>query len=187
MPMQKGPNQRRSPHIGNYAGVHVDYNGVGNWSAETIRERYERFAAALGTKPSQLISRCHSESGRTWVYPLMEQIIILIDEGDKAAIEIGIEFIQEDDHFVFGRILKSNTARTLRRASLTTMQQARIRKRLVDMMVHGQVPHEWHEYKRLLRHIGVGSLWSVLASGVDRQNPYVMRYFNYLDRFARPS
>ena len=117
----------------------------------------------------------------------MEQIIDLIDEGDKAAIEIGIEFIQEDDHFVFGRILKSNTARALRRASLTPEQQSRIRERLVGMMLCGQVPHEWREYKRLLRYIGLGSLWPLLESGVDRENQYVMRYYNYLDRFARSS
>jgi len=117
----------------------------------------------------------------------MEKIINLIEAGDKAAIEIGIEFIQEDDYFVFGRILKSNTARALRRASLMPEQQARIRERLVGMMLSGRVPHEWREYKRLLRHVGLGSLWPVLENGVDRENEYVMRYYNYLDRFARSS
>jgi hypothetical protein len=117
----------------------------------------------------------------------MEEVIKLIEVNDKAAIEIGIEFIHEDDHFVFGRILKSNTARALRRASLTPAQQARIRERLVGMMLAGRVPHEWREYKRLLRHIGLGSLWPVLENGVDRENKYLMRYYDYLDRFARSS
>jgi hypothetical protein len=117
----------------------------------------------------------------------MEKIIKLIETEDRAAIEIGIEFIQEDDYFVFGAILKSDTARALRRASLTPEQQARIRKRLVDMMLSRQVPREWREYKRLLRHVGLGSLWPLLENGVDRENEYVMRYYNYLDRFARSS
>jgi hypothetical protein len=116
----------------------------------------------------------------------MEQIIERIEIGDKAAIVIGIEFILEDDFFVFGRILKSNTARALRRAALTVEQQTRIRERLVEMMLSGQVPREWREYKRLLRSVGLGSLWSVLENGVDRKNKYVMRYYEYLDRFARP-
>lgn len=187
MPTQTGSSRRRSPHIGNYAGPHVDYNGVGIWSSEAIQKRYLKYADVLGTDPFQLVPRRHTEGGRTWVYPLMEQIVDLIDTGDKAAIEIGIEFIQEDDHFVFGRILKSNTARALRRASLTLEQQTRIRERLVGMMLAGQVPHEWREYKRLLRHVGLGPLWPVLEKGVDRENKYVMRYYNYLDRFARPS
>jgi hypothetical protein len=187
MPMQTGSNQRRSPHIGNYAGAHVDYNGVGNWSAEAIQKRYRKYADAIGVDPFQLAPTRHTEGGRTWVYPLMEEVIKLIEAGDKAAIEIGIEFIQVDDHFAFGKILKSNTARALRRAALTPEQQTRIRERLVGMMLSGHVPHEWHEYKRLLRHIGLGSLWPVLEEGVDRENKYVMRHYNYLDRFARSS
>jgi hypothetical protein len=185
--MQAPSNPRKSPHIGNYTGALADYNGVGIWSAEAIEERYRKHADTLGANPAELVPKRHTEGGKTWVFPLMNEIIRLIEAGDRAAIEIGIEFIQEDDFFVFGRILKSNTARALRRASLTPEQQARIRERLVGMMLSGQVPHEWHEYKRLLRHIGLGSLWPVLENGVDRENKYVMRYYNYLDRYARPS
>lgn len=181
-----GATRRRSPHIGSYFGSHVDYNGVGRWSVEGIQDGYRKHADALGTKPVRLVPRRHTEAGRTWVYPLMEQVIERIETGDGAAIEIGIEFILEDDFFVFGRILKSNTARALRRTTLTEVQQARVRERLVTMMLSGQVPHEWREYKRLLRCVGLGALWPVLESGVDRENDYVMRYYKYLDRFARP-
>jgi hypothetical protein len=176
---------RKSPHIGSYTGAHVDYNGVGIWSAEGIQKRYKNYADVTRTDPFQLVPRRHREGGRTWVYPLMEQIIDLIVAGDRPAIEIGIEFLLEDEHFAFGMRLKSNTARALRRASLTQEQQARIRERLVGMMLSGQVPHEWREYKRLPRRIGLGSLWPLLEKGVDRENEYVMRYYDYLDRFAR--
>lgn len=187
MPEQTGSKRRKSPHIGNYTGAYVDYNGVGNWSVEAIKERYKKYAEIFGANPSPLAPILHTESGRTWVHPLMEQIVNRIETGDKAAIEIGIEFIKEDEYFAFGRILKSNTARALRRASLTPEQETRIRERLVGMMLSGQVPHEWHEYKRLLRQIGVGSLWPTLENGIDRENKYVMKYYSYLDRFARSS
>lgn len=185
MPIHKGSARRQSPHIGNYSGMHVDYNGVAAWSIEGIRKRYKVYADEIGLDTVQLVPRSHTEGGRTWVYPLMEQVIERIQAGDKAAIEIGIEFIEEDEFFVFGRILKSNTARALRGASLTKEQQKRIRERLVRMMVSGNVPHEFREYKRLLRRVGLGSLWSVLDDGVDRGNKYVMRHYDYLDRFAR--
>lgn len=178
----------KSPHIGDYkASSHIDYNGVGIWSAEGIQKRYRKYADLTDINPVQLVPERHTEGGRTWVYPLMSQVIGLIEAGDKAAIEIGIEFIQEDDFFVFGKILKSDTARALRRAALTEEQQTRIRERLVGMLLAGQVPHEWHEYKRLLRRVGVDPLWPVLEKGVDRENKYVMRYYDYLDRFARSS
>ena len=182
---QEPSSRRRSPHIGNYTGPCVDYNGVGIWSAEGIEKRYRKHAESIGSNAGPLVPRRHAEGGRIWVYPLMEQIIELIETGDRAAIEIGLEFIQDDDHFVFGKILKSNTARALRRSPLTEDQQSRIRQRLVRMLLTGQVPHEWREYKRLLRHVGVGSLWPALDKGVDRDNEYVMRYYNYLNRFAR--
>ena len=183
--MQNGSIRRESPHIGNYSDKHVDYNGVGAWSIEGIRKRYEAHAREIGIDTIQLIPRCHKEGERTWIYPLMEQIIKRIEEGDKAAIEVGIEFIEEDVFFVFGRLLKSNTARALRRTPLTERQQNRIRKRLVAMILSGNVPHEFREYKKLLRKIGLGSLWQTLDNGVDRGNKYGMRNYDYLDRFAR--
>jgi hypothetical protein len=42
-----------------------------------------------------------------WVYPVMEGI----ERGDKASVAVGIDFIEEDAHFPFGKTLKSNTAR----------------------------------------------------------------------------
>jgi len=183
--MQAAPVRKRSPHIGSHTGRHVDYNGVGNWSIEGVQKRYQAHATALGMRASQLIPRRHAEGERTWVYPLMEQVIERIEAGDRAAIEIGIEFVEEDEFFVFGRILKSNTARALRRADLTAEHKQRLRERLVAMLLAGNVPHEFREYKRLLRAVGIGSAWPLLDAEVDRENKYVMRYYEYLDRYAR--
>ena len=52
------------------------------------------------------------------------------------------------------------------------------------MLVAGQVPHEYHEYAKLLRRIGLGETWAAARSRVDEGNPYVMRYVNYFDRFG---
>jgi hypothetical protein len=180
--------RRKSPHIGNHTNaLHIDYNGAGIWSVEGIQKRYKEYASAANVKPQELIPRRHIEGERMWVFPLMEQVIERIEHGDEAAIEIGIDFIMEDDFFVFGSILKSNTARSLRRVSLSQNQQKKIRERLIAMLLSGQVPREWREYKRLLKAVGIGSLWPVLESGIDRQNQYVMRYYTYLDEHARPS
>lgn len=52
------------------------------------------------------------------------------------------------------------------------------------MLVAGQVPHEYHEYAKLLRRIGLGEAWAAARLRVDEGNPYVMRYVNYFDRFG---
>jgi len=172
-----------SPHIrdhGSLLGLFTDYNGVGAWSAKAISERYKVYAGESGIIPATLDSRLYSERKRVWSYPLMDAIISLIERCDPAAIRVGIEFIEEDDFFHFGKILKSNTARALRRAPLTFDQQERIRKRIVSMLLDGNVPHEFGEYRRLLKKIGVDHLWGKLDAEVDRTNPYVMRHYRYL-------
>ena len=69
--------------------------------------------------------------------------------------------------FRCGKILKSNVARALRRATL--MKEERIRRRIVSMMLAGNVPHEFREYKKLLR----GLAWvlfgqSSMPRSIDR-------------------
>ena len=52
------------------------------------------------------------------------------------------------------------------------------------MLVAGHEPHEYHEYAKLLCRIGLGETWAAARSRVDQDNPYVMRYVNYFDRFG---
>src|ERR1051326_8102116 len=109
----------------------IDYNGDGRWTCAAILERYARFAAEARIAPRDLSPTEHTEGTRRWVYPVMEKVIEGIEAGDRACIRLGIEFIEEDAKFPFGRILKSNTARALRRASLSDEQRQRIRRRVL--------------------------------------------------------
>ena len=169
-----------SPHIRDYSGPVKDYNGVGVWSEEGIKSRYEQQASRLDTVPAKLSSRRHLEGGYEWVYPLMDTIVTLIDGGDRAALEIGLDMMEEDNFFVFGKVIKSNTARALRRAALSEEQKERVRKRMVAMLIAGYVPQEFKQYRRLLRKVGMGSYWAALDAGVNQSNPYVMKIYGYL-------
>lgn len=53
------------------------------------------------------------------------------------------------------------------------------------MLVAGQVPHEFKQYAKLIRHVGLGKAWERTRSQVDRANPYVMRYVRYFEACAR--
>ncbi len=165
-----------------------DYNGTGRWSADSVLERYRSYAQEIGTLlDKNLAPEKHTEGSVTWIYPIMDEVIAAIGRADKACIAIGIEFIEEDQHFPFGRILKSNTARALRRAELSPEQVERVRERVVRMLLAGSVPREFKEYSKLLRRIGLGSWWPAIEQQIDRENPYVMRYYNYLRKYcSRP-
>lgn len=158
-----------------------DYNGEGIWSKDEIISRYMRYRRDL--KLPNLIDLSpveHTEGEVKWIYPVMDKVINGIESGDAACRRIGIEFIEEDKKFVFGRIMKANTARALRRSELNDEEQERIRRRIVSMLIDEKIPREYREYAKLLRKIGFKNYWDKIENGVNRSNPYVMKYYNYL-------
>jgi hypothetical protein len=158
-----------------------DYNGEGEWSKDEIIRRYMQYCRELNIEPANLLSKTIFKQGEiTWIYPVMDNVIAGIERGDAACRIIGVEFIEENRSFPFGRSLKSNTARALRRSNLTDEEKQRFRRRVVAMLIDGRVPREYKQYARLLKKIGVGNLWNEIESRVDRSNPYVMRWYKYL-------
>jgi hypothetical protein len=158
-----------------------DYNGVGLWSRDAIVERYRSYCRTHGIpQPTDLSPLEHTEGDVKWVYPVMNKVIPLIERGDPAAVALGVEFVEEDQFMSFGRILKANTARALRRTKLSPEQVERLRQRIIGLLLAGTIRREFREYAKLLRHIGLGHWWPELERRVDRKNPYAMRYFEYL-------
>jgi hypothetical protein len=113
----------------------------------------------------------------------MHKVIEGIEAGDAACIRLGIEFIEEDAMFPFGRILKSNTARALRRASLSEAQREQVRQRVLSMLRAGKVPHEFREYAKLVKKIG---LQAADLGEVPGTSERVSRFRSYLQAAARP-
>ena len=114
----------------------------------------------------------------------MEPVIEGIRDGDPACVELGVEFIESTHRQPFGRILHARVARALRQAALNPEHIARLRARILAMLVSGQVPHEYHDYAKLLRRIGLGEGWMAAREQVDESNTYVMRYVQYFERFG---
>ena len=165
----------------------IDFNGTGRWSQQSILERYAAYARRLKVSPLLDLSPMEQEEkNRRWVYPVMFEVVKGIKKGDKACIEIGVEFIEEDGLFRFGKTIKSNTARALRRAVLDLDQVTRIRKRVVHMLIAGHVPLEYREYSKLLRKVGMGDWWPLIEEKTNLNNPHVLRYYKYFEQYVRP-
>ena len=114
----------------------------------------------------------------------MDQVIKGIEEGDIACAEVGVEFIEESASFTFGRILKANTARALRRAPLTAEQKERIRKRVVEMLCTGYLPREFRQYAKLARKIGLGEWLSKVEREADLSDLWIQHYYKYFKERA---
>ncbi len=160
--------------------VERSYNGVGKWSVDSVKARYRDYAAHLCLDaPRELSPKVFEKSGNRWVYPVMERVIEGIEAKDPACVLLGIEFIEEDRKFPFGAGLKMKTARALRRVTLSGAQSARVRRRIVNMLIVGNTPREYKEYAKLLRKLGVEKVWKQIEAGAPRKNRYAMRYYEY--------
>jgi hypothetical protein len=162
-----------------------DFNGAGEWSATRVIERYRARVRELRVaQPRDLGPRVHEAGTHRWISPVMEAVIEGIVAGDSACIEIGIDFLEPRLVLPFGRSLHATTARALRRAALSTWQEARLRTRIYAMLVEGWVPAEFREYAKLVRRIGRGAEWPSVRARVHETNPHVMRYVRYLETHA---
>lgn len=114
-----------------------------------------------------------------WIYPIMRPVIEGIQAGDLACATLGVEFIEQDSRFPFGRSLKSRAARALKRVELPQSLKVRIQRRVAAMLAAGDTPREFREYARLLRRIGFADIWPRMAASPPAGNQYAMRYFAY--------
>ncbi len=157
-----------------------DYNGTGKWAVESVRARYAAYCLCLNVvAPMAIEPRIYVQGADAWVYPVMEVVIEGIKRGDAACAIIGVEFIEEDSKFPFGRTLKSKTARALRQTHLPQNLANRIKKRIASMLVTGNTPREYAEYARLLRKLGLDDIWPSMAANPPTGNRVAMRYYHY--------
>jgi hypothetical protein len=158
----------------------IDYNGNGFWSVDAVLARYAAYARRFAVSaPRDLTPLVQSSDEGRWIYPVMDRVIAGIEQGDPACAEIGVEFIEESGSFAFGRILKSNTARALRRTTLTDQQKERIRKRVVEMLETSYLPREFRQYAKLVRKIGLGDWLPRVKEQAEIAVPWVQRYYTY--------
>jgi hypothetical protein len=157
-----------------------DLDGKAGWTVEELRRRYDRYCHLFNVDPRPLPSGDDWPSRRGLVVSFMDAFIQGMKEGDIACAEIGIELIEQDAGFAFGRIMKANAARALARCALTEDQKERIRARVVEMLIRGFMPHEFRDYARLLRRIGLAGHRERLERTFDPADPWAAWYVRYL-------
>lgn len=157
-----------------------DLNGAGDWSLDGIRLRYARHASALGVpRPRQLEPRRLTEGGRTWVYPVIEEVLTGVSEGDRACVAMAVDLVCTDERFRFGKIFKDKAARALRDVELTEEQIARIRWHAIRQLENGFAPPEFRTLAQLVRRIGLGEFRD-RARHLQPTGPRVAQFIAYL-------
>ena len=155
-----------------------DYNGIGIWSAEQITSRYLRHCLELEIEPKDITPVETVQQNVKWIYPVMDEIIAGIESGDAACRKYWYRVYRRRCEISFGKILKSNTARALRRSELSYNEKSRIRQRVISMLLNGIVPREFKEYIKLLKRIGFAEFLTEIEDKIDRANGYVMKRYD---------
>jgi len=164
----------------------VDYNGTGFWSVDQILKRYTEYASVFGiTQPRELTPLSYSRGDCQWIYPVMDRVIEGIEAGDLACAELGIEFIETNDSFAFGKVIKSSVARALRRTTITEEQKERIRRRVIEMLEAGYLPREFRQYAKLARKLGLREFLPRIRQLAQlSSDAWVRRYCEYFEEHA---
>lgn len=164
----------------------IDYNGEGIWSVDAVLKRYTEYVRVFGiTEPRELTPVAYSTGDTKWIYSVMDRVIEGIEAGDLACAELGVEFIQTNDSFVFGKIIKSNIARALRRTTLTETQEERIRRRVVEMLETGYLPREFRQYAKLARKLGLSEFQPRIRQLAELSSDvWVQHYCAYFAQYA---
>lgn len=159
----------------------IDLNGAGEWSLDGIRHRYARYAEDLGVSlPRQLEPLRAAQGARQWIYPVLEQVLVGLKEGDPACVAIAVDLVCSDERFTFGKIFKDKAARGLRDAELADEQVGRIRQHAIYQLEKGFVGPEFRTLAQLVRRIGLGEL----RERVLRVKPVGPRVANYVRYFG---
>ncbi len=116
---------------------------------------------------------------------VLGRVMTAADAGVAACVELLVEFIPEDRKMFAGKGYSASAARTLKRAALNYGQEDRIRRRVVKMLLAGNVPHEFKEYAKLLRRVGLGEWGPVIEREAPVENPWVARYVRYFRLHAK--
>lgn len=157
----------------------IDLNGKDRWSLDGVRQRYSTYATQFQVSfPSRLEPTTHVLGETKWIYPVLEQVLRGVTQGDAACVQIAVDLVCDDARFAFGKIYKDKAATLLRRAALTASQQDQLRKRIVFMLNCGHIPPEYKCYARLLRSIGLGPYRAYLESVIPC-GPRVRHYLAY--------
>jgi hypothetical protein len=168
--------------------VAAPVDGLGRWSRAALAKRYRAYCRQFRCAPRDIDFELAGTyyHDRPWIMPVIEQVIAGIAANDPACIEIGLELIEEDSKFAFGKIMKARAANALRRAGLSEAQKERIRDRVAGLLARGIVPHEMREYARLMKRVGLGSHAATLReqlrhwSEIGPAAPHVQRFVRYL-------
>ncbi len=135
----------------------IDYNPKGKWSVKSVQLRYRELSLKVGGVGGYYPEprRYTNQRGASWTYNIMESIVDGVQLGDKACVQLSIEYIRDNEMSSTTGYIRERMSRALRHAELTNDQKKELAKIFLGMLNTGEIFKEFKEYSRLFKRIGV--------------------------------
>ncbi|WP_434339813.1 hypothetical protein [Motilimonas cestriensis] len=135
----------------------INYNPDGKWSVESVQKRYRELSLVYGgvgdffPEPKVYIN----QRGAMWTYNIMKSVVDGVQLGDKACIQLSIEYIQDNLVASTTGYIRERMARALCTAELSNSQKKALVNVFLTMLENGNLQQQFREYIRLFKYIGI--------------------------------
>jgi hypothetical protein len=109
----------------------------------------------------------------------LDSQMMRLKEGNREAVEVAVQFLEENPEFFRAGYIKENDIRLLKRAELTKEQEGRLRKVVLDR-IRGEDRREFRRYCHLAVHLCNGELRSRVAALAESTDSRTRRHAKWV-------
>ncbi len=155
----------------------INYNPEGKWSVESVQAKYWELCLSLGgVSGFEPQPRKHTNhNGTTWIYNVMDSVVDGVQLGDKACVQISIEYIQDNDMRSTTGYIRERMARALRNCELSNKQKSQLADTFIKQLESKRIYKEFREYCRLFKKIGVEPYKKEIEKYTNSNKQYIKR------------
>ena len=157
--------EENKPHV---KSSYRNYYIPEEWTFFKLRERYLHLARVLNVENPMEIPFDLDLSQNEYLDRLLNAITIGAKRGDKACIELSVQFVAAQVYFFWSGYTRAKMARLLKSADLTEDQKETLREGIYEILDSMNFGQEVQELIKLIRKIGFGKWENKYLSLCDR-------------------
>ena len=157
--------------------MEINYNHHGKWSVDAVKQRYANLRILLGGAEGFELEprRYTNKGGITWIYNIMDAVVCGVRLGDKACVQLSIDYIDGNLMDSTTGYIRERMARALRRAQLTEHQKKQLATIFLKQLEQQSLRKEFKEYCRLFKTIGVEPYRARIEKCANSEKQYIQR------------
>jgi len=158
--------------------MQINYNHQGKWSINNVIKKYKSLCELVKCIDGfELIPDTFTTPNGeiTWTYNIMNSVVEGIILGDKACIQLAVDYIEDNIMSPTTGYLRERMARSLRHVDLTPYQKESLAKTFLNQLSTQSINKEFKEYIRLFKTIGINPYKKDIEIYTQSDKEYIRR------------